>query len=638
MVACCLGVAALGSGGNIARAAARAAAAPRPAMPTVLLYPASPTDVAALVDLRNRLRVDGRMQVLTYSPDSATVVRAAAEQRHPEWVGGGLLSDDARLALARALGVTYYVLVSPGRDADSTHLQLVETAPPARIFDWYGVNREYGARALESQSVPNLPSGPTLMASAAPLAAELSDVDPPLPTAVPPPLPAVAPPPHNITPSAPTPVAPVAAAPVAAAPVAAAPPFAFHAHPPKSLPGVQMAMRPALTLPELPLTVPEVAPAPVPLVVVPAPPVVPVPEAVTSEAPLAIPVPAPQPEIVPVIVPAPDRSTASVALGPAAPVADSEPASVAPAPRPEDLTEILPLMTRGDTALEGGDIVGAISDYRQAVNGAPRSAVPRLRLAQAYQRGGLSEKALDEGKRALDIAPDSLAVQQFLTQLDAESGTSDGSITRYQALVGRTPDDPAAHAALAEALWNGGDLAGAEAEYKESKKLSSPSDHTAAAQLARLYAAQARYDDCLGALQDAGSDGYILAIKIVKGRVDNLSSTIEASRAAFEGGKSTREQFYDGAKTASAQADALAGFVDRVTPPAEFKLSHLHRKLSADLLAQEAATLKAFIETGDSAQSAAVSRLEKATLTEMLTAQAAEEGLGLWRETRVGEK
>ena len=608
-----LGAAVLALSGGPSLAAARVVVAPRPATPTVLLYPAAQTDVAALVDLRARLRLDARMQVLTYNPDSATIRRAAAEQSHPDWVSGGILSDDARLALARALGVTYYVVVSPGRDPDSTHLQLVETAPPARIFDWYGANREYGAHALESQAVPNLPAGPSLLASAAPLAAELSNADPSLPTVAPP---------RSVMPL-PAPVAPVAVAPVAVAPA-----FVFHPQMPRPLPPVQMAMRPDMTLPSLPLTVPvpEVAPEKLP-------------QAVPSEAPLAIPIPAPTPEVVPVTLPAPERSTASVALG--APVTAPPPEyapAVLPARRTEDLTDVLPLMTRGDTALEGGDVVGAISYYRQAVNGAPRSATPRLKLAQAYQRGGLSEKALDEGKRALDVAPDSLPVQQFLTQLDAENGTSDGSITRYQALVSHTPDDPAAHAALAESLWNGGDLAGAEAEYKAAKKLSASGDHTADAQLARLYAAQARYDDCLTALRNAGSDGYILAIKIVKGRVDNLSSTIEASRAAFEGGKSTREQFYDGAKTASAQAEALAGFVDRVVPPAEFKLSHLHRKLSTDLLAQEAATLKTFIETGDAAQSAAVSRLEKATLTEMLTAQAAEQSLGLWRETRVGEK
>ncbi len=603
----------LALGGGPSFAAARVVVAPRPATPTVLLYPAAQTDVAALVDLRARLRLDARMQVLTYNPDSATIRRAAAEQSHPDWVSGGILSDDARLALARALGVTYYVVVSPGRDPDSTHLQLVETAPPARIFDWYGANREYGAHALESQAVPNLSVGSTLLASAAPLAAELPDTDPPVPTAAPPPLSVIPP-------------APVAVAPVAVVPVAVAPPLVFHPQVPRPLPSVQMAMRPAVTLPPVPLTVP-------------VPEVVPVPQPVPSEAPLAIPTPAPTPEVVAVTLPAPERSIASVALG--APVTAPPPEyapPLLPASRAEDLTGVLPLMTRGDTALEGGDIVGAISFYRQAVNGAPRSVAPRLKLAQAYQRGGLSEKALDEGKRALDVAPDSLPVQQFLTQLDAENGTSDGSITRYQALVSHTPDDPAAHAALAESLWNGGDLAGAEAEYKTSRRLSAPGDHTADAHLARLYAAQARYDDCLIALRNAGSNGYILAIKIVKGRVDNLSSTIEASRAAFEGGKSTREQFYDGAKTASAQAEALAGFVDRVVPPAEFKLSHLHRKLSTDLLAQEAATLKTFIETGDAAQSAAVSRLEKATLTEMLTAQAAEQSLGLWRETRVGEK
>ena len=304
--------------------------------------------------------------------------------------------------------------------------------------------------------------------------------------------------------------------------------------------------------------------------------------------------------------------------------------AVKPAPKAEDLAAVTPLMTKGDSALEGGDVVGAIALYRQAVNGAPLSITPRLKLARAYQKGGLSEKALDEARRALEIAPDNQPVQQFLTEMDQESGTSDGTLARYHALIERNADDPTAHAGLAEALWNSGDLSGAETEYKTAKRLALPGDHSADAHLAQLYAAQARYDDCLAALQEAGQDGYVLALKIVKNRADTLSSTIEASREAFAGGKSTREQFYDGAKTTDAQAQALAGFVARVTPPAEYKLSHLHRMLSTNLLAQEAATLRAFIETGDPKQSDSVSHLEKEAQTEMLTAQAAEEKLGLW--------
>lgn len=317
---------------------------------------------------------------------------------------------------------------------------------------------------------------------------------------------------------------------------------------------------------------------------------------------------------------------------PAAPVPEPPTPPVKPQPKLEDLAAVTPLLTKGDAFLEGGDVVGAISLYRQAVNGAPLSVVPRLKLALAYQKGGLTDKALDEAKRALEIAPDNLPVQQFLADLDQQNGTSDGSLVRYRALIERDPDDAAAHSGLAEALWNSGDLGGAEAEYKTAKKLAVSGDHSADAHLAQLYATQARYDDCLAALSEAGKDGYALAIRIVRSRADTLSSTMEAARNSFTAGKSTREQFYKDAQNVSAQAQALAGFVAKVTPPAEYKLSHLHRILSTNLLAQEAATLVTFIETGDAAQSESVSKLDKAAQTEMLTAQATEEKLGLWEK------
>ena len=197
-------------------------------------------------------------------------------------------------------------------------------------------------------------------------------------------------------------------------------------------------------------------------------------------------------------------------------------------------------------------------------------------------------------------------------------------------MLERNPQDAAAHGGLADALWNSGDLDGAEAEYKAAKRLAPPGDYSADAHLAQLYAAQARYDDCLIELQASGKDGYALAIHIVKNRSDTLSSMVDASRAAFAGGKSTREQFYDNAKKVSAQAQALAAFVAKVMPPSEFKLSHLHRMLATNLLAQESATLVTFIETGDVALGDNVSQLDKEAQTEMLTARAAEEKRGLW--------
>ena len=449
------------------------------------------------------------------------------------------------------------------------------------------------------------------------------------PVAVPPPAPTpvVVPPPAPtavVPPKPPTAPLPFVSAPVIPITKPIIVPVPAPAVKPTPLPEVAPVATPTLAPVAAPPVLPPVAPAAAPVYQAPktAPPA-----SVLPKAP-AVPLVATLPPRGDIFTPVPQEMTTTAPARPT-PARDTI-AAVRPAPKAEDLAAIRPLMMKGDAAIDGGDVVGAIALYRQAVNGAPLSVVPRLKLAQAYQKGGLSEKALDEARRALEIAPDNQPVQQFLTTLDQENGTSDGTLTRFRALIERNADDPTAHAGLAEALWNSGNLNGAETEYKTAKRLAPEGDHSADAHLAQLYAAQARYDDCLTALQGAGKDGYALALKIVKNRADTLSSTIEASREAFAGGKSTREQFYDGAKTTDAQAQALAGFVAHVTPPAEYKLSHLHRMLSTNLLAQEAATLRAFIETGDPKQSDAVSKLEKAAQTEMLTAQAVEEKMGLW--------
>ena len=167
-------------------------------LPTVMLYPASPTDVAAMVDLRTRLRLDGQVQVLTYDPESAAVRRAAAETSHPEWLTGTLADEGARYSLARALGAAFYIVVSPGRQSDGTHLELVDTTPAALAFDWYGTNRQFGARALESQIQAALARPPLESIAAAPVVTppEAVALVPPAPAAIPPTiiLPAVIPP------------------------------------------------------------------------------------------------------------------------------------------------------------------------------------------------------------------------------------------------------------------------------------------------------------------------------------------------------------------------------------------------------------------------------------------------------------
>ncbi len=669
---------------------ARTAPAKAP-LPTVLLYPATPGDVAALVDLRTRLRLDSRVQVLTYDPESAAIQRASAETTHPEWLLQAPATDAARMTLARALGASFYAVVSPGRVADTTHVELVETAPAARTFDWTGTNREFGVHALESQVADSLahpvnydhvadnPPAPTRLTgpiSAAPLADLETRSTPPL-TPTP-----------NPAPIAAAPV-PVAAAPVVPAIVLPPPlPLLKSAPMPLTLPGRTAQATPSpyvpsdsrpirivlpKTLPTVPVKVAQVPlPPPAPLVAsaplkvaktpkiaVPAP-AVPLPQAANelpqriAAAPKPVLVPniaaATPPSIRPPVKPALPKPPVQIAalpprVIPTPPTVLPEPVAPTPAPIPpaiavkkrqpnaEDMTAIQPLLAKGDAALDGGDTVSAIALYRQAVNGAPLSVVPRLKLAQAYQKDGLSDRALDEARRALEIAPDSVPVQQFLSELDQQSGTSAGTLIRDRAALASAPNDPAVHVTLADDLWNSGDLGGAEAEYKTAVALAPGGSRPAEAQLAQLYAAEARYTDCLTLLKDSGPGGYALAIEIVKNRSDTLSGTLSASRAAFAAGKSTREQFYDDAKKLSAEAQALAEFVAQVSPPKAYTLPHLHRMLSTNLLAQESAALVTFIETGDAQKSDSMAQLEHAAATETLTAQAAEERLGLWKHS-----
>jgi Tfp pilus assembly protein PilF len=661
------------------------------ALPTVLLYPATAGDVAALVDLRTRLRLDGRVEVLTYDPESAAIQRASAEDAHPEWLVSAPATDAGRMLLARALGAAFYAVVSPGRAADSTHVELVETAPAARTFDWTGSNRQFGVRAMESQVADSI-SHPVSNTPASASPASPSPVSPaPAPAVV-----ASAPAPAVVA-SAPAPAV-VASAPAPAVVASAPAPIVIAL--PKPLPPVPLA--PVPLIPKPPKSLAAILPPGV-VPFVPTPPVLPVilPSPVIAAPPvIATPLVAPpriadmQPMVVPAVPVSPLLPSARMADVPpaksASPVAPAVPAVTPPskgtqiaalpketlpaplsplpitptpitpsppiaspsppiasahapkpalpavvkntAPKAEDISAIQPLLAKGDAALDGGDAVSAIALYRQAINGAPLSVVPRLKLAQAYQKDGLNDRALDEARRALEIAPDSGPVQQFLSDLDQQTGTTAGTLIRDRAALERNPDSPAAHSALADALWNNGDLAGAEAEYKSAQVLAPAGDHAVDAHLAQLYAAEARYDDCLAALGTAGKGGYALAAQIVKNRAETLSSTLSTSRETFAAGKSTREQFYDDAKKLSAEAQALAGFVAKVSPPAEYKLAHLHRMLATNLLAQEAATLVTYIETGDPQQNDSLSQLERAAATEMLTAQATEEKLGLWKD------
>lgn len=742
---------------------------------TLVLFPrtlSSDDDVKALVDVRKKLRTNTAYEVITYDPNSSAVKRAAAEANHPEWLSDPMGNDAERVALTRALGAAFSIIIAKADGRGKMDVRVDEAAVSARTWSGYGEKADDADRFIRQQASfalanrvpgPAVPLSPPVVVGrvSVPATAPVKSAPIPLaPAAVPaPPAQAAAPttvPFVSATVPAPAPTASVPpAAPTAAitAPPASPPPAAAPATLPSMPAAVPITPAPA-AVPPVPAPAPVAKPLPVlpaPAIVppAPAPAVVPVPAAPVAapvpSTPASVPVPvpatpAPAPVAVPntfasavpaspVLTPPAPAATAPatqsarpapvsgssapvssvppvsrplpqppVRLSPAlpalpkrlppavsAPVQDAAPPVIVPvrsaplaqtlppvrvsaalpgqgkaeqtlvvpsplpipapsqvvvapalpvAPRPdEDLMPVRGMLTQGDTALSAGNFVAAIAAYRDAINGAPLSMAPRLKLAQAYLQSDRRDKALSEAQRALALAPNNPAVQQFLMQLDAETGSSDGAVARFQAVAAQSPQDPNAHLELADALWNNGALSQAEDEYQTAQSLAglhTPAARQAAAHLARLYAAQSRYADSLAALAHAGAGGYALALGIVQSRADALRSMLDAGLGSMDAGKTTHEAFYKTASDAAAQAQALADFVVKVTPPSAFRVSHLHRVLATHLMAQQAAVLVNYVETSDASFSGQAALLEKEAATEMLTAHAAEQKLGLW--------
>ncbi|MDQ2687530.1 MAG: tetratricopeptide repeat protein, partial [Armatimonadota bacterium] len=386
-------------------------------LPTLILYPRSADstdDVRALVDLRKQLRADGQFQVLTYDPASAAMTRAAGDAHHPEWLSGPMTSDADRLALARALGASFLVTVAKADGRGKADAHLVEAAPSARFWNVFNKKSDEAARAIEQQAADALAHPAS------------STVNPPAPVV-----------------TAPAPVVTAPATPIPEPPTVVPPTVG-----PKPAP----VTPPTVVEPPVPVATPPVASAPV---VIPSPGALPTPVGATPGVPVLVP---------PAALPIPTLPGPPVVVIPAVPAA-------LPPPAVDDLSGVMPSLNQGDGELARGNFVGAIARYRDAINGAPLSITPRLKLAQAYLQAEMRDKALDEARRALQIAPNSVPVQQFLDQLDAETGTSDGAIARYSAGVSQNPEDPTAHLELGDAYWNNSALGQAEGEYKQAQTL-----------------------------------------------------------------------------------------------------------------------------------------------------------------------
>jgi tetratricopeptide (TPR) repeat protein len=369
----------------------------------------------------------------------------------------------------------------------------------------------------------------------------------------------------------------------------------------------------------------------------------------STQAPLVI----PNNPNVPVTIPAPvaplPSAPAPVAPLPSAPIAlpdDNTPVATAPTnPNLDrtaaDLASVQPTINTADRDVQSGDYVDAYALYRQAINLAPLSDVPRLKLAQAYLKGGQPDLALSAAQDALEVVPDSPAIQAFLSQYDKQNNTQVGEITRDQARVIKDPQDPAVHLELGDAFWRQEQNTDAETQFTQARDLAPVNSllhEKAIAHLAGVHASIAQYDKALAEMQASGDLGYPLVLTVVQSDMDKLAGDMDQAQGDYNTAKITRADLYGKIQSDENQAQALSDFVAKIIPPAAYAHSHLDRVQAVTLFAQAIAVLSNYLETNDQAQHAKAVQLERDAQTEMLTAHAAEQKLGLWNvETRLGE-
>ncbi len=262
---------------------------------------------------------------------------------------------------------------------------------------------------------------------------------------------------------------------------------------------------------------------------------------------------------------------------------------------------------------------GAVDDYRNAVDESPRNAAPRVRLAQAYLASGDSAAALNELQRAVAIDPQNRELANYLQQAQQQHLLPGIDVLVLTVNAASKPGDQQSQLALGDAYWNSKSLVLAEQTYLQAAHAATGELEAEMpyARLARLYAATQRYPECLKAISLSGSLGYPAALRIIQQQSDNLMGSIDSSLQQFSSGAITRTQLYDQLRSLDTQAAAYASFLGKVTPPGEYKMSYLHRKLAANLVAQMTPNLLNYALTAQTSYLSQSQSLEHDALAEL---------------------
>ena len=268
-------------------------------------------------------------------------------------------------------------------------------------------------------------------------------------------------------------------------------------------------------------------------------------------------------------------------------------------------------MARADRYAKDGNFAGAISELKRVINADPKLIEPRLKLADLYQRQRKYDQAIDELKRARELAPASKEILKALAAAYEAQGDLDEAAKLYKDLP---PDEEPATAAarklaLGDLYWKSARIEDAVAEYRAAAE-ADPKDPKPHVRLARVLAAKAQFSDSAKEVQAArkltpeGSpvidhEAFQGFLKVVDSEIRAVYAQYQVGDAAFQAHDRTREEYHDAVHGLGERAAALAGFLDTLPTPEQFRASKRHRVLGLTLFSQGTASLMTFLETDD---------------------------------------
>lgn len=169
------------------------------------------------------------------------------------------------------------------------------------------------------------------------------------------------------------------------------------------------------------------------------------------------------------------------------------------------------------TYAQGADMDG-FAAMHQLARDLPDSALPWIGLASIYVRWNVLDQVDRTTAAALELEPDDWLAVLVRAEADARRARWDAAGKGFQAVLAADPENPDAHAGLAEVLRAAGDAAGARAQAEAALKVAP--DHLGAlrllAELADASGDRSRAIDLWAAAADADPSSRDLRVRLAK--------------------------------------------------------------------------------------------------------------------------